>query len=101
MTGVVRRRVIVSGMVQGVGFRWSARIVAQSLGVAGFARNRVDATVEVEAEGPAAAVDEFIDWLHAGPPGASVSGVAVTELEPTGLVATGLGTIGSSVFEIA
>ena len=84
MTDLVRRRVTVSGVVQGVGFRWSARTVAQGLGVTGYARNLVDATVEVEAEGPADAVDEFVEWLRQGPPSASVSGVEVTGLSPTG-----------------
>ena len=84
MTGEVRRRAVVSGVVQGVGFRWSARTVAQGLNVSGFARNRPDDTVEVEAEGSLAAVDEFIDWLRQGPPSASVTGVTIAELEPTG-----------------
>ena len=84
MAGNVRRRVIVSGVVQGVGFRWSARTVAQNLGVTGHARNLVDATVEVEAEGQPDGVDEFVEWLRHGPPSASVSGVVVTELTPVG-----------------
>jgi acylphosphatase len=91
MTGEVRKRAIVSGVVQGVGFRWSAREVAQSLGVTGFARNLTDATVAVEAEGPPDAVDTFVEWLRHGPPSASVSGVDVTGLSPTG----------SSRFEVA
>ena len=40
--------------------------------------------MEVEAEGAYGAVDEFIDWLRHGPPSASVTGVSVTEIEPTG-----------------
>ena len=84
MTGEVRRRAIVSGVVQGVGFRWSARTVAQSLGVTGFARNLVDATVAVEAEGSAGAVDTFVEWLRHGPPGAKVTAVEVSGLSPTG-----------------
>ena len=84
MTGEVRRRAIVSGVVQGVGFRWSARTVAQSLGVTGFARSLVDATVAVEAEGSADAVDTFVEWLRHGPPGAKVTAVEVSGLSPTG-----------------
>jgi acylphosphatase len=84
MTDVVRRRAVVSGVVQGVGFRWSARAVAQDLGVTGYARNLLDATVEVEAEGPADAVDTFVEWLRHGPPSASVADVAVTGLQPEG-----------------
>ena len=74
----------MSGVVQGVGFRWSAREAAGRLGVTGFARNRADATVEVEAEGEPGAVDEFIAWLHSGPPGARVTGVETREVEATG-----------------
>ena len=84
MSDTVRRRAVVSGVVQGVGFRWSARIVAQRLGVTGYARIRLDATVEVEAEGPSPAVDEFVAWLRTGPPSASVSGVTVTVVDATG-----------------
>ena len=84
MTHEVRRRAIVRGVVQGGGFRWSARIVAQRLNVSGFARNRPDDTVEVEAEGSLAAVDEFIGWLRQGPPSTSVTAVTVAELAPTG-----------------
>jgi len=91
MTADIRRRAIVSGVVQGVGFRWSARSVAQRLGVTGFARNRADDTVEVEAEGDAAAVDEFLAWLHVGPPSATVSGVDVTVVAPTGSAAFDVG----------
>ena len=84
MTDDVRKRAIVSGVVQGVGFRWSARGVAQSLGVSGFARNRADATVEVEAEGAPDAVDTFVAWLRHGPPGAKVTAVEVSGLSPNG-----------------
>jgi len=91
MTADIRRRAIVSGVVQGVGFRWSARSVAQRLGVTGFARNLADDTVEVEAEGDATAVDEFLAWLHVGPPSAAVSGVDVTVVEPTGSAAFDVG----------
>ena len=84
MTAVIRRRAIVSGVVQGVGFRWSVREAAMRLGIAGFARNRADGTVEVEAEGEPGRVDEFVGWLHTGPPGAQVAGVETSEVETTG-----------------
>jgi len=80
----VRRRAVVSGVVQGVGFRWSARAEAQRLGVTGFARNRPDATVEVEAEGTPAAVAAFVSWLKKGPPSARVSSVELSDLSPLG-----------------
>ncbi|GAB3131833.1 acylphosphatase [Marisediminicola antarctica] len=80
----VRTRAIVRGMVQGVGFRANARAEATRLGLSGFARNRSDGTVEVEAEGPDVAVAELVRWLHAGPPWAEVSSVEVTDLETAG-----------------
>ena len=82
---------MVSGVVQGVGFRWSARERATALGVAGYARNLVDGTVEVEAEGEATAVEDFLAWLSSGPPSATVSGVDVRVVEPTGSTAFDVG----------
>ena len=45
------RRYVVSGIVQGVGFRWTVQRVARSLGIAGTVRNLPDGTVEIEAHG--------------------------------------------------
>ncbi|QCR18808.1 acylphosphatase [Agrococcus sp. SGAir0287] len=72
----------VHGMVQGVGFRWAARAEAERLGVAGSARNLVDGTVEVVAEGEPAAVDAMLAWLRQGPPSATVTQVDVAERSP-------------------
>ena len=84
MGSVIRRRAIVTGGVQGVGYRWSAREEAHRLGVAGWARNRLDGTVEVEVEGEPGQVDRMLDWLRTGPPGASVENVDVTDATPDG-----------------
>jgi acylphosphatase len=81
---VIRRRVIVHGGVQGVGFRYSARMQAERLGVAGWVRNRADGTVEAEVEGDAASVQAMLAWLAEGPPGALVQGTEVAEVEPAG-----------------
>ena len=81
---MIRKRVVVTGVVQGVGFRWTAREVAQQLGVAGFAFNRVDGAVEVEAEGEPAAVERMLDWLADGPPGSHVTAIHVTDVDPVG-----------------
>lgn len=72
------------GGVQGVGFRYSARMQAERLGVAGWVRNRADGTVEAEVEGDAASVQAMLDWLAQGPRGALVQGTEVAEVEPTG-----------------
>lgn len=80
----IRKRAVVTGMVQGVGYRWSAREEARRLGVAGWARNRSDGSVEVEVEGDAASVDRMLDWLRAGPPGSAVEKVRVSDAVPDG-----------------
>jgi len=74
---VKRLRAIVRGRVQGVGFRASAAYEARRLGLAGWARNRFDGTVEVLAEGDDAAADSFVAWLRRGPSLAHVTGVDV------------------------
>lgn len=79
-----RVHVIVSGRVQGVGFRYHARSVAERLELAGWVRNRFDGTVEAEAEGGEESVEEFLTWLIDGPPGAHVRDAQVTEVNPTG-----------------
>ena len=74
-------RVIVSGRVQGVGYRaWTER-KATSLGLDGWVRNRRDGAVEAELTGPDESVDELLRRLNEGPPGSRVSAVEVTELQ--------------------
>lgn len=80
----VRRRIRVSGRVQGVWFRASAEREAARLGVAGFARNERDGSVTVEAEGTPAAVEAMVAWCRVGPPRATVTAVAVEDLAPLG-----------------
>lgn len=81
---VVRRRAVVSGRVQGVFFRDTCERVASGLGVSGWVRNRPDGTVEVVAEGTAAAVDDLLTWCHSGPPRARVDRVEVADEPPAG-----------------
>ena len=71
----MRRRVIVRGRVQGVGFRWFAREHARTLRLAGWVRNLADGMVELEVEGPADRVAEFMAHVREGPDGAVVAGV--------------------------
>jgi acylphosphatase len=82
---VVRRKVVVSGRVQGVFFRASCRDEAKSAGVAGWVSNEPDGTVKAVFEGEADAVDQMIAWCHQGPPQADVDDVTVTEEQPEGL----------------
>lgn len=62
----------ISGRVQGVLFRQSARSKALELGLSGWARNLVDERVEIVAEGEKEKVEQFIDWCKKGPPLAKV-----------------------------
>jgi len=80
----VRKRVLVSGRVQGVFFRDSARREAQREGLGGSARNLDDGRVEVILEGDEAAADRVIAWCSAGPDHADVDSVDVTDEEPAG-----------------
>ena len=73
---------IVSGHVQGVGFRWSCREQAEILGLTGEVRNLADGTVEVLAQGRADAVARLIVWLYRGPRWSEVADVRVTDLGP-------------------
>jgi acylphosphatase len=82
---VIRRRVIVRGRVQGVGFRYSVARAAQSRGVAGWVSNRPDGTVEAVFEGEPEAVDSLVRVCRDGPRGAAVHRVDVVDEELEGL----------------
>ena len=71
----MRRRVIVRGRVQGVGFRWFVREHARTLRLVGWVKNRVDGMVELEVEGPPEKVAELMTFVAEGPDGAVVAGV--------------------------
>lgn len=71
--------------MQGVGFRFFVRERAAFEGLAGWARNDEDGSVEVEVEGDREAVDRFERALRAGPPGARVESVDAADITPQGL----------------
>ena len=79
-----RLHAIVSGIVQGVNFRYYTVRQAESLGLTGWVANRWDGTVEVVAEGPRADVQALLDWLGHGPPSATVTGVQADWEQATG-----------------
>lgn len=81
---VVRRRVIVSGRVQGVFFRDTCAQMAYVNGVSGEVRNRRDGRVEACFEGDADAVERMVNWCREGPRGADVEHVEVADEEPQG-----------------
>jgi acylphosphatase len=76
------RRFLVLGKVQGVYFRHSTLLTATKLGLRGFARNLPDGSVEVLAQGAAAAVEELREWLRHGPAQARVDEVRETAPDP-------------------
>jgi adenine phosphoribosyltransferase len=78
-SGQVARRIIVSGRVQGVGYRWFAREAGRTCGVDCTALNLADGTVQIDATGSSEAMAAFIAQLRKGPPHAKVTGVAVEE----------------------
>ena len=82
--GVVRRRVVVHGRVQGVGFRFGCARRAEAASLAGWVRNRADGTVEAVFEGPPDAVEALVSWCTQGPPMARVSSVECSDEPPTG-----------------
>lgn len=65
-------RLVVSGRVQGVGFRWFVREAARQHRLAGWVRNRPDGSVELEASGDDGAFRQFVEEIREGPPGAHV-----------------------------
>ncbi len=74
-----RVHLFISGIVQGVFFRDSARQVAQSMGIRGYARNLQDGRVELVVEGEKDSVDKLVQWCHKGPPAAIVDSVDIIE----------------------
>ncbi|TLY32414.1 MAG: acylphosphatase [Nitrospirae bacterium] len=82
----IAAEVIVSGDVQGVGYRAFTQLVAKELGLSGWVRNLYDGRVQVEVEGPRAKVEELLARLRRGPSLAEVTDVSVTWKTPTGSV---------------
>lgn len=78
----VARRYLISGRVQGVGFRFFAKGVADREGVTGWVRNLPDGRVEARVEGEADAVTRVERQLWQGPGGARVEDVVTDDTEP-------------------
>jgi acylphosphatase len=73
-----RLSVKVSGMVQGVGFRWHTLRVAEGLRLSGWVRNLRDGSVEIQAEGERATLERFLEWCRHGPDFSRVDKVSVS-----------------------
>ena len=76
------KRLVITGRVQGVGFRHWITKRAQSMCVSGWVRNRADGTIEVLVDGPADAVEELLRGCRLGPRGAEVRSIEETMGEP-------------------
>ncbi len=83
---MVTKRFVVSGRVQGVGFRYFVVREAEALGLAGWVRNLPDGRVEVLASGEGGPVDVLEGRLWQGPPYARIAGVEVADAEPPATV---------------
>ena len=85
MAGAIAQRVVVLGLVQGVGFRYWTTYEASRIGVTGWVTNRGDGTVLAHVEGSQADVARLLDWFRSGGPvSAEVDAVEVTDAELEG-----------------
>jgi acylphosphatase len=82
---MVRKRLMISGVVQGVSFRDACRRAAEREGVSGWVRNLPDGTVEAVFEGTAEQVERLVEWSRHGPRFAVVKDVQVRDQPPEGL----------------
>jgi acylphosphatase len=78
---MIARKYIVSGRVQGVGFRWFAKSQADKIGVLGFVRNLPNGDVEAFATGEKAQLAEFLAVLKVGPPASQVENTQQFDVE--------------------
>ncbi len=70
-------RISITGRVQGVFYRDSARKKAQALSLTGYVKNMPDNSVEALVQGPRTQIEQFIAWCHEGPSSANVENVEV------------------------
>ncbi|MCR4264485.1 MAG: acylphosphatase [Candidatus Roizmanbacteria bacterium] len=80
----IRLHIFISGHVQGVGFRYAARVKAHELHIAGWIKNRDDMRVEAVFEGPKEIVEKMVHWCYSGSPG-NVEQVVHIEEDPEGI----------------
>ena len=93
-------RAVIRGSVQGVGFREATRRRARELGLMGWVRNADDGSVEVHAEGPAAATEALASFLREGPRGAAVADVALADTKIEGHEQFAIRGVSAGVFVV-
>ena len=81
MESELRLDLIIEGRVQGVGYRYSAKMKAESLGIRGSVQNLNDGSVFVTAQGEKEAIDNFVRWCYTGPPLAIVRNIEKIQRE--------------------
>jgi acylphosphatase len=75
-------KILVTGHVQGVGFRWSAANEARKQDIKGYIRNLSDGSVYIEAEGTLIQLTNFVEWCKRGPAFGYVDSVKVDTVPP-------------------
>jgi acylphosphatase len=86
MKNQIRAHVVISGKVQGVGYRLATQTEATRLGVTGWVKNLPDGRVEAVFEGAEDPVEEAIGWCYQGSPSATVRNIEIEYEEPEGLI---------------
>lgn len=81
MNALNQLHILVSGNVQGVGYRYYAQMKAMQLGITGWAKNHDDGTVEIIASGPDVDLDQFVSDLRQGNPFSEVIDIQINQLE--------------------
>lgn len=76
---VITRHLIISGRVQGVGYRYYMEYKARQFHLTGWVRNRLDGSVEAMIQGTPENIEALLVRAHRGPPKASVTGIVVSE----------------------
>ena len=79
---IERKHIVLRGEVQGVGFRFYAQREAAALGIAGWVRNRLDESVEIEAQGETDALRRFETAMRHGPGLAFITSAEVRPMKP-------------------
>ena len=79
-----RIHITITGHVQGIGFRYFCHEQAGRLGLTGYARNKSDGTVEVEAQGDENALEQFVHAVSRGPHNAKVTNVEIEKRDADG-----------------
>jgi len=78
---IARIQLIISGKVQGVAYRFSAKREADQLSLTGWVQNRANGDVEIMAEGHQTQLNQFIKWAQTGPKFADVHGIVIKNLK--------------------